>query len=102
MSIQNALDNAMTTLFSVMGADATYTPVSGAPLPCKVWVQNDVELQPFDFQGMAVEMTILIECLLSEVMTVPLRGSTFLVGTRTYTVQTVQKNDGRILTLVVK
>ncbi|MFA5458255.1 MAG: hypothetical protein WC119_10150 [Synergistaceae bacterium] len=102
MSIQTILDNAMTDLFNHVGQDATYTPVSGAALPCKVWVQNDVELQPFDFQGMAVEMTILIECLLSEVQAVPQRGSTFLVGTRTYTVQTVHKNDNRIVVLVVK
>jgi len=102
MSIETILDTAMADLFNTVGQDATYTPVSGAALPCKVWVQKDVELQPIDFTGQAVETSTLIECLLSEVLTVPQRGSTFLVGSTTYTVQTVQKNDGRILTLVVK
>jgi hypothetical protein len=102
MSIQTILDTAMTDLFNHVGDDATYTPVSGSALPCKVWVQKDVQLQPIDFTGQAVESSTLIECLLSEVLTVPKRGSMFLVGTTTYTVQTLQANDGRILKLVVK
>jgi hypothetical protein len=102
MSISTILDTAMTDLFNQVGDDATYTSVSGSALPCKVWIQKDVELQPTDFTGQAVETATVLECLLSEVLTVPRRNSTFLVGTTTYTVQTVQKNDGRILTLVVK
>jgi hypothetical protein len=102
MSISTILDAAMTDLFNNVGEDAIYTPVTGAVLSCKVWIQKDVQLQPIDFTGQAVENSTLLECLLSEVLTVPQRGATFLVGSTTYTVQTLQKNDGRILTLVVK
>ena len=71
MSIQTILDNAMTDLFNTVGEDATYTPVTGDACACKVWIQKDVELQPISFEGQAVEKSMLIECLLSEVLTAP-------------------------------
>jgi hypothetical protein len=102
MTISAILDEAMTDLFDDAGEDATYTPLTGDPLPVKVWIQKDVELQPPDFNGQAVELKTVLECLLSQVLTVPQRGSTFLAGSTTYTVQSVLANDGRILKLVVK
>jgi hypothetical protein len=102
MSISTEVTDALNDIFDDVGDDATYTPVTGDPLSCKVWVMKDVELQPSDFNGQAVEMKTVLECLLSQVLTLPQRGSVFLVGSTTYTVQSPLSNNGRILKLVVK
>jgi hypothetical protein len=103
MNIETILNNAMTTLFNTVGENAIYTSATGTVIPdVKIWVQKDVELQPFDFNGQAVELKTVLECLLSQVLIVPQRGATFLVGSTTYTVQSVLANDRRILKLVVK
>jgi len=97
------LNNALTDIFgSVLGEDATYTPAVGAAVACRVVVNRNVLLQPDGMTVQVYDKGTTIEAMLSVIGSEPNRGDTFTVGTETYTVQSIEQNDGYTVTAVVK
>ena len=96
------LNNALTDIFgSVLGEDAIYTPAGGAAVACRVVVNRNVLMQPDGMTAMVYEKGTTVEAMLSEIGGEPNRGDTFTVGTETFTVQSIEQNDGYTVTAVV-
>jgi hypothetical protein len=98
---------AMTDLFNTdQGADALYTPVSGAPIPCRVLLDKNVLMQPASLTAQVCDRGTTIEAQLVEILTEPGRGAIFVVnpGTdneETFTVQSIDQNDGITMKAIV-
>lgn len=99
--------NAVTDIFnSAVGADAVYTPVSGAAMPCRVLLERNVLMQPSSAEAQVYEHGTTIEAQLAEILAEPNRGATFLVNpdtddAETFTVQTIDQNDGLTVKAIV-
>jgi hypothetical protein len=99
---------AMKDLFNTsVGADALYTPVTGAAIPCRVILERNVEIQPSSsITAPVLERGTTIETLLADVVTEPGQGSTFIVNPETadeetFTVQSITENDGLSVKMIV-
>ena len=87
---------------SPIGDDATYTPMGGAAVSLRVIIDKSVLLQPAG-DAQVYERGVTIEVILDDISSVePNRGSTFVVGTETFTVQSILENDGLTAVCVVK
>lgn len=96
------LNNALTDIFgSALGEDATYTPLVGTAKACRVIVNRNVLMQPDGMTAMVYEKGTTVEAMLSVIGGEPNRGDTFTVGTDTWTVQSIEQNDGYTVTAVV-
>lgn len=96
------LNNALTDIFgSVLGEAATFTPSGGVAVSCRVLVNRNVLLQPDGMTVQVYEKGTTIEAMLSEILEEPNRGDVFTVGTETFTVQSIEQNDGYTVTAVV-
>jgi len=100
--ITTIFDQAATDVFDTMGVDATFTPSVGDPVSCKAVLDKDVEMQPSGYDAQVYAMGNTIEYLLDEVGKEADRGETFLIGSDTWTVQSVSRNDGRFVKVIVK
>lgn len=100
--IETAFDNAAYNLFSRIGRDAVYQPVTGSPVDCKIVIGRDVGLEPLGLSAQVWGRDITIEAILSVLGKEPDTQETFTVDAIVYEVQTVQENDGRFVTVVVK
>lgn len=100
--IETAFDKAAGDLFNRIGRDGVYQPVTGDPVDCKVVIEFDVDLEPLGFNAQVWGRGITIEAILSMLGKEPDAQETFTVDAIVYEVQTVQKNDGRFVTIVVK
>ena len=83
---------------------ALFTPAMGDPVPCKVNLDLDAEMQPGGLEVQTWGTGATIEYLFSALGREANEGETFTVdadGT-VYTVQDVDKNDGYFVTVNVK
>lgn len=79
--------------------DATYNGSAS----CVVNLVKDVAMQPAGYDAQTWKQGTMIEYLLSEVGgTEPSIGDTFLIGSTTWTVKSVEENDGRFVRAWVK
>jgi hypothetical protein len=96
------LNNALIDIFgSALGEDGTYNPAGGTPVSCRLIVNRNVLMQPDGMTAMIYEKGTTIEAMLSVIGQEPNRGDTFTVGATTYTVQSIEQNDGYTVTAVV-
>ncbi|MDP2366367.1 MAG: hypothetical protein Q8M94_21650, partial [Ignavibacteria bacterium] len=101
MGIRAVFAEALPDIFEAAGEDAIYTPVGGPAIPCKIFIEFDVLLQPTGTDTQVWEQGTTIEALLSVLGSEPLRGAEFSYDDITYTVRSVVKNDGLTVKLVV-
>lgn len=93
---------ALQDLFSSpMGDDATFTPAGGVAISCRVIVNRSVLLQPAGMDAQVYERGTTIEVILADIGAEPIRGDVFVVGTETFTVQSIDSNDGDTVVAVV-
>lgn len=86
---------------SPIGEDATFTPAGGTAVPCRVIVNRSVLLQPAGMEAQVIERGTTIEAILSVIGAEPNRGDVFTVGTETFTVGSIERNDGVTVEAVV-
>lgn len=102
MGIRSEIAEALPEIFTDMGEDATYTPVTGDPVSLQVFIDFDIQFEPADLTAQTWQRGTQIECLLDDVTDEPSRGATFEVDSVTYTVQKVVNNDGFTVKMQVK
>jgi len=88
-------------IFEAAGEDAVFTPATGDPIPCHIFIDFSVELQPNGALAQVWEQGTVIEALLSEILREPNRGETFIYDSTDYTVKAVLNNDGLTVKVVV-
>jgi hypothetical protein len=94
--------NALRDIFnSALGEDATFSPVGGLSIGCSVIVNRSVLLQPSGMDAQVFERGTTIDVILADIGAEPNRGDVFTVGTETFTVQSIDSNDGHTVTVVV-
>lgn len=92
---------AIDILNSPVGEAATYNPAGGTAVSCRVIVNRDILLQPDGITAQAAAPGTSIEAALAVIGQEPNRGDTFTVGSETFTVQAIARNDGIIVEAVV-
>lgn len=86
---------------SAVGVDATFTPSGGAAIPCRVILERNVLMQPSSMDVQVWERGTTIEAQLAEIINEPNRGDAFTIGTETFTVQSIEENDGITVKAIV-
>lgn len=86
---------------SPLGDDAVFTPSGGAAISCRVLIDRSVLLQPTGAEAQVFERGTTIEVILADIGVEPNRGDTFVIGTETYAVQTIDSNDGLTVVCIV-
>lgn len=86
---------------SVIGVDATFTLAGSTAIPCRVILERSVLMQPTSMDAQVYERGTTIEAQLAEITNEPNRGDTFTVGTETFTVQSIEENDGITVKVIV-
>jgi len=95
-------NSALRDIFnSSIGDDAVYTPSGGVSIVCRVIIERDVLLQPNSMTAQVFEHGTTIEVILADIGMEPNRGDIFVVGTETFTVQSIEQNDGHTVKAVV-
>mgnify|MGYP001320334884 CR=1 FL=1 len=94
MGHQAVFAAALPEMIEAMGEAATYYPASLPAVPCHVFIEFDVLLQPAGLDSQVWEKGTTIEAALSVLGKVPERGETFVYGGSTYRVTGITKNDG--------
>lgn len=114
MGLRAVFAEALPGIFNAAGEDAVFTPAAGAAVPCKVFIDFDVQLQPAGSEAQVWQRGTTIEALLADPRTggtgvaigrEPARGETFTLaipaaGT-VYTVDAILQNDGLSVKAVV-
>lgn len=113
MGLRAVFAEALPGIFIAAGEPAVFTPASGAPVDCMVFIDFNVKLQPGGTMGQVVAQATTIEALLDDPRTggtgvaigrEPNRGETFTVypdetsrtagtGGTLYTVASPLEND---------
>jgi hypothetical protein len=101
MGLRAVFAAALPGIFEAAGEAAVFTPSVGAAVPCFVFIDFDVDLQPSGMEAQVWERGTTIEALLSVILKVPDRGETFTVAGRGYTVKSIAANDGLSVKCVV-
>lgn len=86
---------------SAVGDDATFTPAGGAAISCRVILERGVMMQPASLVAQVYERGTTIEAQLAEILAEPKRGDTFTVGSDTFIVQSIDRNDGLTVRAIV-
>lgn len=86
---------------SAVGADATFTLAGGTAVSCRVILERNVLMQPSSMDVQVWERGTTIEAQLAEIINEPDRGDTFAVGSETFTVQSIEENDGITVKAIV-
>lgn len=86
---------------SVIGENATFTPSGGAAISCRVILERSVLMQPSSMEAQVWERGTTIEAQLAEIIDEPNRGDTFAIGSETFTVQSIEENDGITIKVIV-
>ena len=86
---------------SPLGEDAVFTPAGGVSISCRVIVNRSVLLQPAGMDTQVYERGTTIEAILADLDNEPNRGDVFVIGTETFTVQSIVSNDGDTVVAVV-
>ncbi len=102
MGFNDDLAESLADLFEAAGQDAILTRGGVDEVPCHVDIMRGVDLQPGDFNAQVSGNSIVIEFILSEIITEPDRGDTVSVGEAIYTVESIAENDEYVVRAVVK
>jgi hypothetical protein len=101
MGIRAVFAAADAIFMPLIGEDAVFTPAAGAAIPCKIFIDFSVLLQPAGVEAHIWERGTTIEALLSEIGREPKRGETFEYDSVVYTVKSILENDGLTVKAVV-
>jgi len=101
MGLRATFAAALPDIFDAAGEDAIFTPAAGAVIPCKIFIDFSVLLQPAGVEAQVWERGTTIEALLSVLGREPKRGETFELEMIEYTVKSVLENDGLTVKSVV-
>jgi hypothetical protein len=96
-----AAPEGLPKFFETAGEDATFTPDAGDPIPCKVFIDFNVMLQPAGVNTQVWARGTTIEGLLSVLGREPKQDETFTVNSIVYTVQGILENDGLTVKVAV-
>jgi hypothetical protein len=104
MGLRKVFEEAMPDVFNTAGEDAVFIPQGGIPIPCKMFIDFDVALQPEGIQSETWDRGITIELLLSEVKYEPKRGDKIIYVDKgkTYSLVTPLENDNISIIMVAK
>lgn len=80
---------------------AVYTPVSGNPVPCNVWFENDALVQLEGYEAGVTTVATVIEAMVVDVG-IPRRNATFTMNEKSWKVQRIDSIDDVTVRLVVK
>lgn len=86
---------------SQLGMDAVYTPLTGDPVSLRIMLNKDIVLQPSSMDTQVVEVGTTIEAILADLGKLPVRSETFVAESTVYTVQSISRNDGMEVEIVV-
>lgn len=105
MGLRAVFAAAVPNIFNAAGEDAVFTPATGDPIPCKVFIDFNVMLQPAGVEVQVWQQGTTIEALLSVLGREPNRGETFTLDIPSddtiYTVQAILEDDGLTVKAVV-
>lgn len=101
MGLRAVFAAALPKMMEAMGEAASFGPETGDAIPCVVFINHNVLLQPGSAEAQVWERGTTIEALLSEIGDEPERGETFTVDGILYTVQAILENDGLTVKAVV-
>ncbi|MEI7635889.1 MAG: hypothetical protein WCJ37_01175 [Syntrophus sp. (in: bacteria)] len=106
MGLRAVFAAAMPGMFTAAGEDAVFTPATGAPIDCKIFIDFNVDLQPAGMNSQVWQQGTTIEASLSTETGIgigrePDRGETFTYDGVVYTVQAILANDGLTVKMVV-
>lgn len=101
MGLRAVFAGALPGIFTAAGEAAVFTPATGDPIPCFVFIDFNVMLQPSGMEAQVWETGTTIEALLSDIGREPDRGETFTVDGVVYTVKAIATNDGLTVKMVV-
>ena len=101
MGLRAVFAAALPGIFQAAGEEASFTPASGAAIPCMVFIDFNVMLQPSGVETQVWQRGTTIEALLSEIGREPNRGERFTVEGASYVVQAILENDGLTVKAVV-
>lgn len=100
MGFQEKYATAASKLFN-SGDDALFNTLEGTAIPCKIFIEKNVMLQPAGLDSQVYEKGITIEALLSVIGREPLQTETFTypaIDGDVYEVRTIIENDGVVIT----
>jgi hypothetical protein len=101
MGLRAVFSDALPGIFEAAGEDALFAPAAGNAIPCHVFIDFNVKLQPGGTTGQIVIRGTTIEALLSEIGREPNRNETFTLDGVVYTVKSPLENDGLTVKVVV-
>jgi len=107
MGLRAVFAAAVPNIFIAAGEDALFSPAGGASIPCKIFIDFDVQLQPSGMEAQVWQRGTTIEALLSEAagvgigLTEPNRGDKFTYDGTDYEAQAIVSNDGLTVKMVV-
>jgi len=101
MGLRMVFREALPDIFAAAGEDATFTPVNGQEIPCKIFIDFDVKFQSSAMNAQVWETGVVIEALLSEIGVEPDRGDKFTFEGTDYTVDSILANDGLTAKVIV-
>lgn len=99
MSVDAAFAGAAGALMLEFGAPATYTPPDGEPLATRASPPQRVTRVRAD--GMTTEVVLLVRLPAVDVPQ-PQRGGTVLIGATGYLIDSLEADDGSVVTVVVR
>ena len=102
MSEELTFDNMAEDLFDTLGQDATYKPLTGENVSCKVIIEKEFDPQPIGSESQAWASRSTLEYRLDEVGQQANRGDIFTIGSTDYKVQSVIEGDQRFVKVAVK
>ena len=80
---------------------AVYTPVTGDPVACNVWFENNALVQMDGYEAGITTIGTVIEALVADVGT-PGRDDTFTIGEKSWKVRRMDSADEVSVRLVVR
>jgi len=83
------------------GYSATFTPAAGAAVVLDVELLETIEMEPAGVDSMIPVTRTRIQYLAADLAAEINRGETFLIGTTTYTVETIETADNWFTTVGV-
>jgi hypothetical protein len=107
MGLRGVFTAALPGIFSAAGETATFTPSGGAAIPCMVFIDFNVDLQPAGVETQVWARGTTIEALLSASAgigigtSIPDRGDVFVVDGVSYSVREITASDGLTVKMVV-
>ena len=101
MGLRTVFAEALPNIFDAAGEDAVFHPLTGPSVPCKIFIDFNVQLQASGAEMQIWERGTTIEALLSEIGGEPDAGSHFVYDGTSYYVRVITDNDGLTVKAVV-